>query len=161
PGIPAGALSGNRFAHILTGQLACQSGSSQIALWQSASKFLRRQNLGITRDFLCDFRTVKELGKEFISMLPVVELIVVRSRINIFVPAKGIFGVVKFEERTNLLVDIRLYQGREKAAVILFVVNEQRGPRSPHGDKKRVVELVQQVGSRLFHFLSIRGPRQV
>src|SRR5215471_15713037 len=104
---------------------------------------------------------MEKLRKESVRLLPVIKLVVVRARINVFMTAKGIVSLVERKEGANLLVDIRLYERCQEAAIVLLIVNQQRGPGSPHRNKKRVVEAAQQVGSRLFHLLSIRGPGQI
>src|SRR5262249_32099395 len=74
PGIPPRAFAWNRFAHNLARKLSGKSSSGKILAGQSAGKLFRRENLGVAWDLFCDFWQMEELRKEFIRVLPVVNL---------------------------------------------------------------------------------------
>src|SRR5271154_4755333 len=95
---------------------------------------------------------MKMLIKEVIRLQPVKQLVVVRAGVAALEPGKLVRFAVKLKERTDLLVGVRLDQRGAKAAIVLCVVDQERGPWCAHGDEERIVFALGKVGSILFHF---------
>src|SRR6185436_11747839 len=74
-----------------------------------------------------------------IGLQSIIQLIVVRGRIQVFMPRERIILAEQFEDRLNVIVDVGLDEGRAEAAIIFGVVDNQRWPRRPHGSEVRIV----------------------
>src|SRR5207249_712127 len=69
--------------------------------------------------------------------------------------AEAGLGVVELEERPDAIIDVRLNQGRAKAAVVFGVEDQQRGLRSAHRGQMRIVGVQQHVGGILLDISSV------
>src|SRR3984957_16050176 len=94
-------------------------------------------------------------GKELVGLLSIVELIIVRARITVFMPAECRFCAVKLEKRFDLLVDVRLDQVGPKATVIFGVVNQQRRARRTQRDEEGIILVYRKVAWALLHLVGI------
>ncbi len=85
----------------------------------------------------------------------IIELIIVRSRVAVLVPAQQILFAVKGEYRLDGIEDERLGHGGSKAAVILGVISQQSGPRRHEGGQIREVDAVKHIRGRLLEVAEI------
>src|SRR5258708_12267364 len=84
-------------------------------------------------------REVKNLGEKAIRLLAVIELIVMRAGIAVLVKIERVFLPIQFEKAPDIIVNVRLDQGRAEAAVVLGVVDEQRRTGGAHGPHVLVI----------------------
>ena len=72
-------------------------------------------------------------GKEPIGLNPIVQLIVVIARIQVFVPLKCLRSAHESKKRLDCFKDIGFYQRCSKTAVVVVVVDKERRTRRTHG----------------------------
>ena len=73
-----------------------------------------------------------------------------RARVAVLVPLEDILFVIEFEKLPNAIVNQWLHQRRTKAAIVLRIVDEQRGARRHHRGEMRVIEIREKICSVLF-----------
>ena len=89
-------------------------------------------------------------AEKSIGLFPVIQLIVVRARVAVFVPLENILFPIELEEGLHAIVDEGLYQRCAKTAVVFGIVDQQGGPWSHHRGKVRIVQTREKVGAVLF-----------
>ena len=99
--------------------------------------------------------------EEAVRLFAVVELIIVRARIAVFVPSERVLVSHQPEEWPDLIVNVGLHQRGAEAAVILRIVNEQGRPRCAHRYEITVVLAVCKVCGVLLNFVGVDGVRQI
>ena len=104
---------------------------------------------------------MKLICEECVGLLPIIELVIVRSGIEIFVPLQGITSTVQLKERQDLVVDVRFHERRQKTAVILRIVHQQSRPRSAEGDEERIVQILDEVSGILLNFIRVGGASEI
>src|SRR5258708_6267773 len=94
----------NRSALGLASKLAGQTQDGEIVLGQADCEFLDALDLFINRNFSIDDWHTEMLAEESVGLLPIVQLVIVGSGIDVFMPGKSVFFAIQSEERPDLIV---------------------------------------------------------
>ena len=132
------------------GEFPRQSQNSEIVFWESNDELIVALDLLAHGNLFFDQRQAELPAEKPIGLFPVIELIVVRARVAVFVPLENILFPIKLEEGFHAVIDERLYQRRTKTAVVFGVIDQQGRPWSHHRSKVRIVQAREKVGPVLF-----------
>ena len=95
------------------------------------------------------------LHEKAIGLQPIVELVIVASRISVFMPLKTVRGTIEAEEKLDLIEDIRLDKRGSEAAIILGVIDQQRRSRGSDGGQVGIVQINKKICGNLLDISSV------
>jgi hypothetical protein len=106
--------------------------------------------LGGNAIFILDRSEPKFFREEAIIGKTVIQLVVVVAGVAVLVSGEKIFPPVELKEGLDRIANSRFHQHCAKAAVVLAVISEQRGPWRHESDEIGIVGTLQEIRPRLF-----------
>ena len=106
PGSPPLQVAGWRLVFDLSGQLSSQSQDGEIVLGDSQLQLLGGLDLRIHRDLPGLHGQSEVTAEKAIGLLAIVQLVVMRSRVGVLVPFKGLLFPEQPEEGPYLVVEV-------------------------------------------------------
>src|SRR5579862_4690663 len=90
-----------------------------------------------------------------IRLRPVIQLVIMGSRIAVLVPRKQVLFAVEPKNRPDWIEDKRFGHGRAEAAIILGIVDKERGPGRSQSSQMGEVVAIEHIRSGLFEVSKI------
>src|SRR3989449_10993094 len=115
----------------------------------------RSLHVVLCRGVVGGLREAEVLREEAIGRAAVVTLVVVGTGLDVLVPGEVLRPAEEREERLDRVVDRRLHQRGAEAALIVGIVDQQRGSRGAQRDEVRVVDGAGQIRSVLFDLVRL------